>query len=382
MEKNTPVLEFKGPADRTRHWTALSAETPNLKLEEWKYVPIQDFIDRFYPQPNQPLSLNQRPAPLELSPVIRFFSVSEALNLNIPGIKPALDAIQAANLDGMAGQFRSAILHQASVLWIPNSKLPHAPITLFPPKQNNGHAADALLILLQNGAQIDLILPQEATSSRFSFFYAGLEASSKLNIHRDLSGSDSTFTISHIEAQLANSAQLNLTQWLQGGSAQRHSIQVNLCGPQSGARLSSLQCANPGNQLHTWVNMVHQSPGAESHQNIRHLALNSGISSFTGKIHVALHAQKTLAYQHSAAMVLEEGGKTYHRPLLEIYADDVKCSHGATTGSLDEQALFYMQARGISKSSARRLLIEAFIEECLHEFHAPMQEKIRAELTQ
>jgi len=382
MENNNPVLDFKGPADRTRHWSGLGADLPNLKQEEWKYVPVEALMQHLYPQPDQALSLNQRPSPEYLPQEIRFLSLEEALTEKLPGIEQALRYLNAANLDGMAHRFRSAIASQATVLWIPKSKSAHEPITLLPAQPNHGQAADALMVLMQAGAEINLILPEEAKSSRYSFLYVGLEPSAKLNVHRDLSGSDSAMAMSHIEAQLADSAQFTLVQWLQGGAAQRHSIQVNLGGQQSVARITSLQFAKPSNQVHTWVNMVHQSPEAESHQNIRQLALNSGISSFTGKIHVALDAQKTQAYQHSAAMVLEEGGRTYHRPVLEIYADDVKCSHGATTGSLDEQALFYLQARGISKQAARRLLIEAFIEECLHEFHASLQDKVRRELIQ
>lgn len=382
MENSNPVLDFVGPAGITRHWTGLGAGLPNRKQEEWKYVPVEALMEHLYPKPEQPLSLNQRPCPDGLPTEIRYLTVSQALSQAIPGIEQALNAIQAANLDGMAHRFKQAIGSQAMVLWVPKAFSANAPISLAPANQTNGQTTDALLILLQAGAEIDLILPEEATSSRFSFTYVGLEASAKLNLHRDLSGSDSVFAMSHIEAQLAESAQFNLVQWLQGAAAQRHSIQVNLAGAKSLARISSLQFAQANNQVHSYVNMVHQSPEAESHQNIRQLALNSGVSSFTGKIHVALDAQKTQAYQHSAAMVLEEGGRTYHRPVLEIYADDVKCSHGATTGSLDEQALFYLQARGISKPAARRLLIEAFIEECLHEFHDSLQQKVRTDLIQ
>lgn len=67
-----------------------------------------------------------------------------------------------------------------------------------------------------------------------------------------------------------------------------------------------------------------------------------------------------MAYQHAAGLILDEQAKVYAKPVLEIYADDVKCSHGATTGQLDEEALFYLRARGISEALAQRMLTEAF----------------------
>lgn len=380
MEKPNSLLEFKGPADRTRRWTGLAQGLPNLKQEEWKYVPIEAFLSHIYPQSDAVAILNQRPCPENLPQEIRYLTMAEALSESIPGLVHALKHLQETHLDGMASRFLPALSHQATVLWIPASELPHPPISVLPSTKNRNQTTDALLVLVQAGAQVHLIFPEEAQSSGFSFIYIGVQDSATATLQRDLSGSETSLVMSHLEAHLANSAQFKLVQWMQGGTAQRHSVQAHLCGPQSVASITSLQLANPSNQLHTWVNMVHQSPEAESHQNIRQLALNSGTSSFTGKIHVALDAQKTQAYQHSAAMVLEEGGKTYHRPVLEIYADDVKCSHGATTGSLDEQALFYLQARGISKSAARRLLIDAFVEECLREFQPTLQDKVRAQL--
>jgi Fe-S cluster assembly scaffold protein SufB len=381
MEKPSPMLEFKGPADRTRRWTGLAQGLPNLKQEEWKYVPIDALLAHVYPQSDSLLPLNQRPCPENLPQEMRYLTVAEAVAEKIPGIHQALNHLQVAHLDGMATRFLPAIIAEATVLWIPASTVPHPDIALLPSIKQPNQTADALLVLVQGGAEINLILPNEAQSSGFSFIYVGLEDSAKVSLHRDLSGSDAAFVMSHLEVLLASSAQFKLAQYLQGGSAQRHAVQVHLCGPQSVASMASLQFAKPGDQLHSWVNMVHQSPHAESHQNIRQLALNSGMSSFTGKIHVALDAQKTQAYQHSAAMVLEEGGRTYHRPVLEIYADDVKCTHGATTGSLDEQALFYLQARGIPKPAAKRLLIDAFIEDCLQAFHPDLQAALRSEIS-
>jgi Fe-S cluster assembly protein SufD len=82
---------------------------------------------------------------------------------------------------------------------------------------------------------------------------------------------------------------------------------------------------------------------------------------FQGKIYVAEGAQKTDGYQLSRALLLSDQAEMDAKPELEIYADDVKCSHGSTIGDLDEEAMFYLRSRGLNETEARALLIEAFV---------------------
>jgi Fe-S cluster assembly protein SufD len=86
---------------------------------------------------------------------------------------------------------------------------------------------------------------------------------------------------------------------------------------------------------------------------------------FNGKVYVWPDAQKTNAYQNNANIIAGDQAVMNTKPELEIYADDVKCSHGTTTGQLDDQAMFYLRARGMSPDSARRLLTNAFINDVL-----------------
>lgn len=86
-------------------------------------------------------------------------------------------------------------------------------------------------------------------------------------------------------------------------------------------------------------------------------------ATFNGKIFVRPDAQKTNAYQTNRNILLSDNATVNTKPQLEIYADDVKCSHGTSTGKVNEDAMFYLQARGIGKESARALLIRAFAEE-------------------
>ena len=116
-------------------------------------------------------------------------------------------------------------------------------------------------------------------------------------------------------------------------------------------------------QFATNLLLEHRAPECTSTQNIRALVDQQGRSIFSGKIFVHQIAQKTDAYQLSKALILSDDALAAHRPNLEIFADDVKASHGATTGALDEEAAFYLSSRGLSKKEAKKMQIEGFIAE-------------------
>jgi Fe-S cluster assembly protein SufD len=111
----------------------------------------------------------------------------------------------------------------------------------------------------------------------------------------------------------------------------------------------------------------HNVPHCTSKQIWRGILTDAAKASFEGKIIVAPHAQKTDAQLSNKNLLLSKSAEINTKPILEIYADDVKCSHGATVGCLDENALFYLRSRGIEESVARELLIEAFANEVLAE---------------
>ncbi|MEL7197868.1 MAG: SufD family Fe-S cluster assembly protein [Pseudomonadota bacterium] len=128
---------------------------------------------------------------------------------------------------------------------------------------------------------------------------------------------------------------------------------------------------------------VHSAPNATSNQTVRAVHWNSAVGNFLGEIKVARDAQKTDAAQDFKALLLEQGASANAVPQLEIFADDVKCAHGATVGELDENARFYMAARGLSPDMAQRLLVQAFIGDAFVELEdeAARKELLDAALT-
>ncbi|MBX7494675.1 SufD family Fe-S cluster assembly protein [Qipengyuania sp. 6B39] len=111
--------------------------------------------------------------------------------------------------------------------------------------------------------------------------------------------------------------------------------------------------------------VVHAEPEATSNQTVRAVHWGRGTGNFLGNIDVVRDAQKTDAAQDFKGLLLEKGASVNAVPQLEIFADDVKCAHGASVGQLDETARFYMAARGLSPELARRLLVQAFLGDAL-----------------
>jgi Fe-S cluster assembly protein SufD len=114
---------------------------------------------------------------------------------------------------------------------------------------------------------------------------------------------------------------------------------------------------------HTLVD--HAKPNCNSNELYKGILNDDSTGVFNGKVFVRPDAQKTNAYQSNKSIVLTDRAKMYSKPELEIYADDVKCSHGATTGQLDREALFYLRSRGITMEQARAMMLLAFARDVL-----------------
>ena len=121
-----------------------------------------------------------------------------------------------------------------------------------------------------------------------------------------------------------------------------------------------------GNQHHELkTNVNHKFENCKSSQLIKSVLLDESNGTYQGKIYVDKTAQKTNGYQLSKALILSESSQFNSKPELEIYADDVKCSHGSTTGNIDENSVFYLMSRGLTKQQANKLIVEGFLNEAI-----------------
>ena len=138
-------------------------------------------------------------------------------------------------------------------------------------------------------------------------------------------------------------------------------IAVDIVGPHSEVNISGLYLCNADERLSIRTDLRHRVPECISTQLFNGVAGGSSRISFFGKIVVAPDAQKTEAYQTNRNLVVSSSAHAETKPQLEIYADDVKCSHGATVGQLNEDEQFYMRSRGIPENEARILQIISFL---------------------
>lgn len=152
-----------------------------------------------------------------------------------------------------------------------------------------------------------------------------------------------------------------------GAELARHEIEAAFLGPGGNCTLSGAYVAQPNQHLDTTTRIDHRHPDCRSRE-VYHGAIgNKGRGVFQGSIYVHPIAQRTDGHQLNRAILLGPGAEIDAKPQLEIYADDVKCSHGCTAGQLDDQALFYLRSRGISADDAKMLMINGFLAEAIEE---------------
>nr|HRQ81162.1 Fe-S cluster assembly protein SufD [Azospirillaceae bacterium] len=150
-----------------------------------------------------------------------------------------------------------------------------------------------------------------------------------------------------------------------GGKLARHEIAVRLAGEGASCVLDGAYIVDGDRHTDTTTRIDHLSPGATSREVYKGVVDDGAQAVFQGKIVVHKDAQRTDGHQLNRALLLSDKAGVDAKPELEIYADDVKCSHGCTVGELDDAALFFLRARGIPKEEARALLIAAFLQEAV-----------------
>ena len=155
----------------------------------------------------------------------------------------------------------------------------------------------------------------------------------------------------------------------------RNNLNIVADGKDCETHLNGLYIARGNQHVDNHTLMDHAQPGCESNELYKGILYDESTGVFNGKVFVRREAQQTNAYQQSQGVVLSDDARHFSKPELEIYADDVKCSHGSTTGEIDAEALFYCRARGIALDEARALLLYAFAHDVVERVEpAPLRD--------
>jgi Fe-S cluster assembly protein SufD len=188
---------------------------------------------------------------------------------------------------------------------------------------------------------------------------------SRLDHVRLVEDSREAFNISSALLTLGAHAHFNTFGMASGAGVSRYQATIAFAGEGSKVETNGVNLLNGKQHADTTLFMDHAVPNCSSREIFRAVVDDSGHSVFQGRIVVRPHAQKTDAKMMTRALLLSDDAEADNKPELEIFADDVTCGHGATTGALDESLLFYLRARGLSEKEAQALLIQAFVGEAI-----------------
>lgn len=178
------------------------------------------------------------------------------------------------------------------------------------------------------------------------------------------------YNVSTLRIQQGRSANVTSHSVLLGGGLVRNNVHPVLAGEGGECLINGLFLGTGRQHLDNYMHVEHAAPHCGSRQFYNGILDGQAHGVFHGRIVVHKNAQKTDAKQTNRNLLLNDDAQIDTKPQLEIYADDVKCTHGATIGQIEENALFYLRSRGISEAEARRLLLLAFAEECVERMHA------------
>ena len=237
------------------------------------------------------------------------------------------------------------------------------------------------------GESSSLTFIEQHVGDATSFFqnesvFITLGDNAQLNHVRIQSNSEFTQNISNLNVNQAADSQYEFFQLLDGSKLGRSDICVQLDGENAQCNINSLTLSKNNQHIDNNIIVNHNSAQTHSSQFVKSILFDTSTGVFNGRTIVHENAQKITAQQTNKNILLSKKAKMNANPQLEIYADDVKCSHGSTTGQIDEDALFYLQSRGINKQDAMELMVTGFANEVLDKIpHPEIKKAIYTEFT-
>jgi Fe-S cluster assembly protein SufD len=319
----------------------VAAGLPSTDLEDWQYTDL---------------------APLAALPIASLAPDNQPDDRDEGS--PAIDGLDALNRAFAAGGIDRSIE--------PNTRL-EAPL------RPDARAHQRHRLRLGRGSEATLIL-NTSGDAPFQTVFAeiDLEPGARLHLIRVNDAGPDAHRVTRVALRIARDAHADIVCIDLGGRLARHDLRVDLNEPGASVQLNGLYAPTGSGHVdnHTWVE--HRAPHCNSRQSFRGIARDKARAVFNGMVRVHKDAQKTDSEQRVANLILSPGAEINAKPELEIYADDVKCAHGATFGQLDEQALFYLRTRGIPEALARTLLTCTFAHEVLQHIQP---DDVRARIT-
>jgi len=270
--------------------------------------------------------------------------------------------------NGLAA-LNTAFLESGLFLLIPKNVKVETPIQVTFLTDGDTASFPRLLVVAEEHSSATLIESFVSTGDEEYFTNAVAEIivkdGARLEHYRVQLESHKAFHTSLTSAELGRSASYDTTSINLGGRLSRHDVSVVMDNEGAECRVDGLYLAGAGQHTDTHSVIDHQQPHCTSHKLYKGILDVNARAVFNGKVFVREGAQKTDAMQTNKNLLLSPEARVDTKPQLEIYADDVKCAHGAAVGQIDQEELFYLQARGINPELGRSLLTYGFAEEVI-----------------
>jgi len=362
--------EIKGQLDR-QSCSALNAQReeamkqfeamgfPTRKVERYRYTDVEAAF-----APNYGLSL----APYTIKDVQYVYAAKEAPI----DIVPYYNKVADSKGDALTA-LNTALAHDALVIYVPKGKRAETPIRIenILSGEQDTMVVRRVLIVMEELSEATIFFVDHVKSDKAFLTSQVIEVVCKEGSHLDMYEMEETSSkcnrFSNLYIKTERDAVVRHNNLTISNGVTRNGIDVYLQGKGSEVTLNGAVIADREQHVDNNTVIEHQVEQCQSNELYKYVLDDKAVCAFAGKILVKEGAQQTYSQETNNNMVASNDARMYTQPMLEIYADDVKCAHGSTVGVMDEAALFYMMQRGISKDEAKTLLKNAFISQVIDE---------------
>ncbi len=282
-----------------------------------------------------------------------------------------------AKEDGMVA-LNTAYAKEGAYIYIPKNTAADKPIQILHLSTGNEETQffqPRNLIVVEDNSEVKIIERHQNLSNNKSFTNSVTEIYAGVNAHVDYykiqNDTENATLIDNTFSEQHSNSVVSVHTFAFGGDITRNNLNFYQKGQGIDSVLNGVTVLEGKQHVDHYTMVEHQEPNCESHQDYKGIFDEKSTGVFNGKILVEKEAQKTNAYQSNNNILLSDKATVNSKPQLEIFADDVKCSHGCTIGQLDESALFYMRSRGIGEKEAKALLMYAFANSVLESVKIP-----------
>ena len=373
----------------------LAAGFPTKKDEEYKYTNLSEAVNKQYSlAPKQEFHITKKQLDQlhlgeehfdfivfvngkfqkALSKIsienAEFLTLNNAFSSNKDLVEKYFNQIKPKNTAFTA--LNDALYNDGFFLFVPKNTVIEKPIHLFYISENqdeNVFYTTRNLLIVEEGVKVEVIESHHNFDETYTFTNSVTEIfvgkNAKADWHKLQNDSQTTYLVDSTFAKQERDSLATVNTFAFGGKLVRNNLDFIHTGENINSFMNGITIIGNEQLVDHHTAVHHNEPNCESYQNYKGVFKDKAHGVFNGKVFVNKIAQKTNAYQQNNNILLSEGATIDTKPQLEIFADDVKCSHGCTVGQLNDEALFYLRARGISKKEAQALLLYAFANDAM-----------------